>query len=260
MSLKLVRAFGQALLLGESTQNLRRFGVPPGGPFDRESYALLHALLAPTETWEVFGSSEWICQYDGWIASVGGSGLLQVNGVPSPTNGALPVTAGAEIIVRVNRGARLYVGWAPQGQSRMLARAPSSLREGPIRVLAGPDLVPWEPSGWMVSPNSDRKGLRLVGPVQPHSTELPSRPTTVGAIQITPSGAPIVLGPDGPTIGGYPQVAVIIDADLDRLGQLRAGHAASFIFVSSEEAQEERTRRQSDLDRRLAMLAIRNSC
>ena len=57
----------------------------------------------------------------------------------------------------------------------------------------------------------------------PHGFSLASEPAIPGAIQIPPSGGPIVLGPDGPTIGGYPKVAVVIDADLDRLGRAGPG-------------------------------------
>ena len=44
-----------------------------------------------------------------------------------------------------------------------------------------------------------------------------------GAVQVVNDGQCIVLGVDGQTIGGYPKVAHVIAADLDRLGQLRPG-------------------------------------
>ncbi len=45
-----------------------------------------------------------------------------------------------------------------------------------------------------------------------------------GAIQVPPDGLPLVLGPDRPTTGGYPVVAVVVDADLDRLAQVAPGN------------------------------------
>jgi allophanate hydrolase subunit 2 len=44
-----------------------------------------------------------------------------------------------------------------------------------------------------------------------------------GALQVPPDGRPVILGPDRPSTGGYPVIAVVVDADLDRLAQLRPG-------------------------------------
>lgn len=79
-------------------------------------------------------------------------------------------------------------------------------------------------SDWQVSGASDRVGLRLHGPaLSVRDGELPSEPMLPGAIQVPASGGPIVLGPDSGTTGGYPVIAVVIDDDLDLLGQLRPG-------------------------------------
>ncbi len=103
----------------------------------------------------------------------------------------------------------------------------------PIRVTPGPhdDLLAaplaelLNDGEWVVSPSSDRIGLRLTGPALPLTVtaSLPSEPTLRGAIQVPPDGQPVILGPDRPTTGGYPVVGVVIDADLDRLAQLRPG-------------------------------------
>jgi allophanate hydrolase subunit 2 len=89
----------------------------------------------------------------------------------------------------------------------------------------------------VVSTRLDRVGIRLDGHRSAHTVELPSEPACVGCIQITPDGTPIILGPDGPTIGGYPKAAVVISADLDRLGQLRPGQNVEFEAVSLDEAR-----------------------
>jgi allophanate hydrolase subunit 2 len=49
-----------------------------------------------------------------------------------------------------------------------------------------------------------------------------------GAIQITGEGQPIVMLPARATIGGYPKIATVIAADLDRLAQLRPGNRIRF--------------------------------
>ena len=85
-------------------------------------------------------------------------------------------------------------------------------------------------SEFLVSPNSDRTGYRLEGPPL-ETTGLPqilSEPACEGAIQVTDSGIPIVLMADGPTIGGYNKVAVVIGDDLDRLAQKSPGERIRF--------------------------------
>ena len=81
---------------------------------------------------------------------------------------------------------------------------------------------------WAASARSDRTGVRLEGPVlarTPEHTarELASEGMVRGSIQVSPDGAPTILGPDHPVTGGYPVIAVVTDASLDRLAQLRPG-------------------------------------
>ena len=49
-----------------------------------------------------------------------------------------------------------------------------------------------------------------------------------GALQVPPDGRPILFGPDAPTTGGYPVLAVVRDADLDHAAQLRPGDTVRF--------------------------------
>lgn len=74
-----------------------------------------------------------------------------------------------------------------------------------------------------VSEDSDRMGLRLEGPVlaAKKSGEMITEGVPLGAIQVTPSGQPIVLFVEQQTTGGYPKIANVIGADLHHLGQLR---------------------------------------
>lgn len=95
-----------------------------------------------------------------------------------------------------------------------------------------------EGASFTVTPASNRMGLRLSGPPLPvPSQELVSEPVCPGAVQVTRDGQCIVLGIDGQTIGGYPKLAQVISADLDKLGQLRPGDTIAFERVTLEDAQ-----------------------
>lgn len=90
---------------------------------------------------------------------------------------------------------------------------------------------------WTVSPRSDRTGVRLQGPAleREHDAvgrELPSEGMLPGSIQVSPDGAPTVLGPDHPVTGGYPVIAVVTDEGLDRLAQLRPGQTVRLHLVA----------------------------
>ena len=79
---------------------------------------------------------------------------------------------------------------------------------------------------WTVRPDSDRVGVRLDGPAMPvpsGAASVPSEPMLPGAVQVPPSGLPVVFGPDHPTTGGYPVIAVVTREGLDRLAQAGPG-------------------------------------
>ena len=90
-------------------------------------------------------------------------------------------------------------------------------------------------SAWTVSPTSNRIGIRLDGPALERSRdgELPSEPCVFGSIQVTSAGLPVVLGPDHPVTGGYPVVAVVLDADMDRAAQVRPGQQVRFRLLET---------------------------
>lgn len=79
---------------------------------------------------------------------------------------------------------------------------------------------------WVATDRSDRVGMRLSGTPLRHrdpGRQLPSEGATRGAIQVPPNGLPVILGPDHPVTGGYPVAGVIIDADIDKVAQVRPG-------------------------------------
>jgi antagonist of KipI len=81
-----------------------------------------------------------------------------------------------------------------------------------------------------VSEESDRLGLRLEGAtvLANNAGEMITEGVSLGAVQITPSGQPIILYVEQQTTGGYPKIANIIGADLHRLGQLRPRNEIRF--------------------------------
>jgi antagonist of KipI len=142
------------------------------------------------------------------------------------------------------------------------AIAPMPDLDGPIAIVVGPD-VKRVPVGslealtstrWTASSDSDRMGVRLRGvPLEP-APEIVSQPTLPGAIQVPRGGEPIVLLADAQTVGGYPVVAVVVRADLPRLGQLRPGDTVSLEVVTAEEARHRWIEQRAALDRAAAEL------
>lgn len=138
----------------------------------------------------------------------------------------------------VRAGDVLEVGDRTAGEMLVDAVPPTSYDERPVlRVVRGPrdDWVadPDRLVGqvWRVGAASDRVGLRLDGDpltTVPGKGELASEGALRGAIQIPPGGGPVVFGPDHPVTGGYPVVGVVVDADTDRLAQLRPGEELRF--------------------------------
>jgi allophanate hydrolase subunit 2 len=81
-----------------------------------------------------------------------------------------------------------------------------------------------------VSPTSDRTAVRLDGPqlVRRTTEELPPEGLVVGAVQVPPSGQPLVFGVDHPVTGGYPVIGVVERADVRVLLQARPGERIRF--------------------------------
>jgi allophanate hydrolase subunit 2 len=95
---------------------------------------------------------------------------------------------------------------------------------------------------WRIAPDSNRIGLRLVGPtlalVTP--TEIVSQATCLGTVQVPAGGQPIALMADHQTTGGYPKIAEVIAADVASLAQLPPGASVRFKAASLDEADAAR--------------------
>jgi 5-oxoprolinase (ATP-hydrolysing) subunit C len=145
----------------------------------------------------------------------------------------------------------------PTGITERLASAPASLDGGPFRLVPGPQpIVNLAGAELAVSNDSDRTGIRLDGMPALELEEMRSEPGCFGAIQATPSGQYIMFGPDGPTIAGYPKVAVVCSADLDRIAHLRPGQAVKFEAIDQETARELMREREARIARTLAQVQI----
>ncbi len=88
-------------------------------------------------------------------------------------------------------------------------------------------------TSWTASPACDRVGVRLEGrPLRRAERyaekELPSEGVMRGAVQVPPSGLPVLFLNDHPVTGGYPVIGVLTEASSDRLGQVRPGQEVWF--------------------------------
>jgi biotin-dependent carboxylase-like uncharacterized protein len=134
-------------------------------------------------------------------------------------------------------GAVLPVG-RPEGVIPVDLAPPPEPRPAVLRVLPGPRDDWFAPEAleamcaapYAVSQDSNRVGVRLRGPelVRAKEGELPSEGMVAGAVQVPPSGQPIVFLADHPPTGGYPVIGVVRDADLAVAAQLRPGDEVRF--------------------------------
>ena len=95
--------------------------------------------------------------------------------------------------------------------------------------------------------NSSRTGVRLIGP-KPlwarrdggeaglHPSNIHDNAYAIGAIDFT-GDMPVILGPDGPSLGGFVCPAVIVDCELWKMGQLKPGDRVRFRFVNKTKTQ-----------------------
>jgi biotin-dependent carboxylase-like uncharacterized protein len=196
-------------------------------------------VLAPGAEHEVTVSSSLRVAYlavEGGVSvppALGGRGTLAVAGLGGFEGRGL------------RRGDRLAIGDAPR-VARRKTSAPPALDQ-PVRVIAGPDqgrfasaaLDVLTSSTFTILPSSDRVGTRLGGPPLPRrdDDDALSAPMVAGAIEVPGSGPPIVLGPDHPTTGGYPVLAVVIRVDRGRFAARPIGGTVRFVAVSLAEAR-----------------------
>jgi len=104
-------------------------------------------------------------------------------------------------------------------------------------------------STWVVHHNSNRTGVRLIGPKPTwaradggeaglHPSNIHDNAYAVGTIDFT-GDMPVILGPDGPSLGGFVCPATIVASDLWKVGQLKAGDKVHFRAVSLTQARQQ---------------------
>jgi antagonist of KipI len=157
----------------------------------------------------------------------------------------------------LQKGDALPVG-APRAESdadRAGRTVPAALRpaypaERECRVILGPQDDRFTPEGiraflagpYDVTPQADRMGYRLKGPVITHARghDIVSDGIPLGGIQVPGEGQPIVLLADRQTTGGYTKIATVIGVDIGAIGQTRPGQRVRFRRVTLEEAHAAR--------------------
>jgi len=150
----------------------------------------------------------------------------------------------------LRKGDRVEVGTANSIFRKRSLSAAALESLGPrklIRVTDGPQSDWFAESSWKtfcgnafrVSEQSNRMGIRLEGPPISLDTsrEMITEGVSLGAIQVTRSGQPIILFVEQQTTGGYPKIANVISADLHSLGQLRPRDEIRFERIEMSEAR-----------------------
>lgn len=157
-------------------------------------------------------------------------------------------------------GDTLYVNYSDNKQLCQLdkEKLPTMKDVCEIRVVPGPhctteflnpeyldQLVETE---WEVNFNSDRTGVRLMGPVPLwsredggeaglHPSNIHDTAYAVGTIDLT-GDMPIILGPDGPSLGGFVCPVTIPSGEIWKIGQLAPGNKVKFRLISLETAEQ----------------------
>lgn len=146
-----------------------------------------------------------------------------------------------ELIYRGETEARFELPAGVAGRLAPWSEQRSYNHPPPLRVWPAPQWDWFAPDerarffeqSWTVAPQSNRIGYRLHGqPLTAPDRPMVSEPVRVGSIQIPPSGQPVVILRDGPTVGGYPKIGIVDPADLDWLVQTAPGR--SFRFTPSD--------------------------
>jgi urea carboxylase len=143
---------------------------------------------------------------------------------------------------------------SPLGAPLAAEQIPAYSHSWSIGVMYGPhgapdfftdeDIDTFFASEWEVHYNSSRTGVRLIGPKPKwaradggeaglHPSNIHDNAYAIGAIDFT-GDMPVILGPDGPSLGGFVCPATIVSAELWKVGQLRPGDKVRFHPVASD--------------------------
>jgi antagonist of KipI len=229
---------------GAPRYGLSSSGVPAGGAMDpaslaRENALLGNAPLAPGLEFTIIGPELLALRpvrlaFMDRVYELRAGEQVKVGMLSDSARGYVAVEGGlaAELVTRpLKAGDDLIRADIVTGGH--VRRGGGSLLD--VRAVAGPQLDHFrDPSAFFrneytLSPQSDRRGLRLRGPpLEVVKPDIPPEGTAPGAVQVPGDGMPIVLGPDRPVTGGYPKIATVLSADLSLLAQARPGARIRF--------------------------------
>ena len=252
-------------------------GVPVSGAFDRLSYALACNLINETNApvFEILRGPFQLISDVPILLSVVGDARVSIDGAVSSVNSVFVLESNKSFSVTPRNDAPVYLaikgllvpavlgsashdtlsnlGPEPltNGKSfetqeldrndpaigSFIATLPKSVNTE-LRYVAGPHRI--EVKGTWKVDSIARSGVRLSSPqpLQNTASALASFPVMPGAIQVPPSGLPVILGPDCGVTGGYPVAGVVIDADLHKLARLSNGLSISLIAFTREQAEQ----------------------
>ncbi|MDQ0970192.1 urea carboxylase [Neobacillus niacini] len=163
---------------------------------------------------------------------------------------------------------RVHLNAAPEPSELPTDFQPVITKEWTIGVIPGPHcteeyLMPdyleqLTNTSWEVHFNSSRTGVRLIGPAPHwtredggeaglHPSNIHDNAYAVGTLDLT-GDMPILLGPDGPSLGGFVCPVTTASAEFWKIGQLHAGDTIRFQLLSLEEANELRQTQEQYLD------------
>lgn len=156
---------------------------------------------------------------------------------------------------------------------------PSYKNHWEIGVLYGPhgapdfftdeDIDMFFSTDWEVHYNSNRTGVRLIGPKPKwarkdggeaglHPSNIHDNAYAIGTVDFT-GDMPVILGPDGPSLGGFVCPATIVKAELWKTGQLKAGDTIRFKRLSQSDANQLEKTQDSFVEKLSAPVAIETS-
>ncbi len=165
---------------------------------------------------------------------------------------------------RISAGDTIIVEATPPRFDTPVPLPPPPSDDGPIRVVIGPQERFFDPEAleflttapWRIGAAFDRMGIVLDGPpLVPTSLAMLSEPLVRGTFQVNGSGTATVLLADHQSTGGYPRIATVISADVDRLAQLRPGTPIRFTTIPATEAIAIARRRHTAIAAYLATVA-----
>jgi allophanate hydrolase subunit 2 len=240
----------------------RRFGVPPGGPWDREAFLIATQALGVDSATEVSSTRQG--PWGAWTASA--SVAFCAAGLGGWVEGPW------------GRVRTPCVGWLDEGQSLELgsesaprillaccANPASQPHPGSWAArldwsLEAPIALPFfgakgQEIGGQITPQISRMGMVLTGaPINSPSLQK-SEPSIAGAIQITPGGSFLIHGPEGPTLGGYPKVGCLGPWALSCLSRAPVGSVVN-LLGDWEAAKEWEAQAEARAQDRLSQLRL----